>query len=234
MYGAALDVLDERYHDVLALAPEGVRLAGLPELPQFAARFGEVGYVRLPGVLDEAATQELVAALWPLLTAVAFPVVVPHRPAETGLSSGGRLRRVDSRSLDGAQGDALDQVLVAIGFVDFARRLAEVIDPIVAAVTGGLVYERAFANLYEEGDYLTPHDDAHMGSRYDVNLSVTLGGDGGLRVLEGALLAMQYDGGGSVGILGPGTWHEVPVLLRRAGGPAPRRMTITLRYWPPS
>jgi hypothetical protein len=226
--GERLETLDERYRAVL----DSARALNddISEWAALAAEFRSGGYVQVRHAVDQQALSGLCEALWPILAPLTFPVQVPHQPERGNLSSGGRLRRVDPRSLDpDGQGATLAEVLRGIGLTEFGRLFAESFEPALTAITGGLAYERVFVNLYEEGDYLTPHDDAHMGERFDVNLSATLDGVCGLRVLSGGSLVMHYDDG-SVSILGPRVWHEVPPLLQVPGWPPPRRMTITLRY----
>jgi hypothetical protein len=229
--GASLETLDERYRAVLVLTDSARTLSqDVSGCASLAARFRSTGYVQVSHAVDQQALVGLCAALWPILAPLAFPVFVPHEPDRGNLSSGGRLRRVDPRSLDpDGQGATLTEVLRGIGLTEFGRLFAELFDPLLTAITGGLDYERVFVNLYEEGDYLTAHDDAHMGERFDVNLSATMDGVCGLRVLSGGSLVTHYDDG-SISILGPRVWHEVPPLLRVPGWPPPRRMTITLRY----
>jgi hypothetical protein len=229
-----LDALDVRYAAVLALTPEARALQREPErLAHLAEQYARTGYVRVPHVIEQGALADLAGALWPVLSPLAFQVVVPHVARNGVLTSGGRLRRVDARSLDpDGQGGSLEAVLRAIGLTEFGRLLATELAPVLDCVVGPVGYERVFANLYGEGDYLTAHDDDHMGKRLDVNLSVTLDGACGLRVLVDGMLETQYDADGAIGVLGPLVWHEVPPLLRVPGGPPPRRLTITLRYWP--
>jgi len=228
-----LDQLDRCYAAVLHLAADvgswsAASEPGLGYSRQYATRH----YVRMPGVLSGPALEHLVDRLWPVLLPMSFPVSVPHRAEGGSLTSGGRLRRVDGHSLDGEQGQAMDKVLEAIGVAQFGRLLAQELAPVLKQVIGPVRYERLFINLYTEGDYLTGHDDAHMGERIDVNVSATLDASSGLRVLIDGMFETQYDGGGTIGILGPRVWHEVPPLLRQPDGPPPRRMTLTMRYWP--
>jgi len=201
---------------------------------QFGAardEFARAGFVQVAGVVSQSALAALADALWVVLSPLAFPVSVLHRPAGDALSTGARLRRVDPGSLDAdGHGRALADVFEALGVDEFGRLLADRIAPLVEHILGTAEYERMFFNLYEEGDYITAHDDAHMGQRIDVTFPVTLDGVGGLRVLSGGHLRTHYDGEGAMSVLGPNVWHEVPPLLRWPGQPPPRRLTVTMRY----
>ncbi|WP_214411209.1 phytanoyl-CoA dioxygenase family protein [Sphaerisporangium fuscum] len=228
-----LDALDDRYCEVLALTPHAEAIIRSPGPAHEAGdRFLRAGFVRIPGVVSPAALEALAGELWPILSPLAFAVRVPHTTGPAGtLLGGGRLRRVDTGSLErDGQGDALASVLRAVGLVEFGRLLADRLAPILRHVIGPAVYERMFFNLYDEGDYISPHDDAHMGDRIDVTFPVTLDGVGGLRVLSGGYLETHYDGEGAMSVLGPRVWHEVPPLLRVSPERPPRRLTITMRY----
>lgn len=228
-----LDALDDRYGAVLALASAAAEIVERLELANDSRdEFARSGFVQVPDVVSQPALEALADELWPILSPLAFPVFVGHEPAGNALSTGGRLRRVDPNSLDAdGQGHALAMVLSALGVVEFGRLLAERIAPLVAHIIGAASYERMFFNLYQEGDYISAHDDKHMGQRIDVTFPVTLDGVGGLRVLSDGYLQMHYDGNGSMNILGPNVWHEVPPLLRWPRQPPPRRLTVTMRYW---
>jgi hypothetical protein len=228
-----LDALDDWYAALLPLTPHVDDLvAGATAMEDARRRYETDGYVRLPGIVPEEAIEGLAQDLWPILSPLAFDLVKRHETGPTGLSAGHRLRRVDPRSLD-PEGprEMLAAVLEALGLVEFFRLLAERLAPLLRLVIDGAAYERVFFNLYDEGDYITAHDDAHMGDRIDVNFSVTLDGVGGLRVLHDGLLRMHYDGAGAMSILGPRVWHEVPPLMRTTPDTPPRRLTVTMRYW---
>ena len=61
---------------------------------------------------------------------------------------------------------------------------------------------------------------------------ITCGSVGGVRVLSDGFLRMHYDAAGSMNILGPGVWHDVPPLLRGESGVDPYRVNIGFRFTP--
>ena len=228
---AHLDLLDERYSRVLALTPRARTLLGEPGLADDAVlRFKERGFVQLPEIVASGALPALAQELWPILSPLSFLVTMPHQQRDA-LSDGHRFRRVDPTSLEADRtGNALASVLEALGIVEFFRMLADGLAPLLRRFVAGAAYERTFFNLYEEGDYISAHNDDHIDDCVDVNFSVTLDGVGGLRILRDGYLEMQYDGDGVVNILGPRVWHDVPPLLRTTPDRPPRRLTITMRY----
>lgn len=227
-----LDALDDCYNAVLALTPGFAELlADRSRLDRAREDYARHGFVQLPRIVSQAALEDMARELWPVLSPLAFRVAVPHKLTGSGLTTGGQLRRVDASSLErSGQGEALANVLQAVGVAEFGRLLARRLEPLLEYILGAATYERMFFNFYDEGDYISAHDDAHMGERIDVSFPVTLDGVCGLRVLVGNFLHTYYDGDGAMSILGPRVWHEVPPLLRRQGQPAPRRLTTTMRY----
>jgi hypothetical protein len=123
-------------------------------------------------------------------------------------------------------------VLDRVGFTAFGAGLGKARTPLIRRVVGDVTYRRAYLYLYREGDYIGAHDDHHVGNRIDVQFAVTLDGAGGIRVLSDGFFRMHYDVAGSMNILGPTMWHDVPQPLRVSPTATPRRLTIGLRFTP--
>ena len=62
--------------------------------------------------------------------------------------------------------------------------------------------------IYNEGDYISVHNDHHVGQRVDVQLPVTLGTVAGVRVLSNGFLRTHYDTVGAMNVPGTRTWSR--------------------------
>ena len=144
------------------------------------------------------------------------------------LSDGARFRRVDPYCAP--QPEKLTRLLAALGLTDFGFRLASKLTPLIRHIAGPVTFRRLYFYLYKEEDYLSVHDDRHVGARVDVQFPVTLGTIAGVRVLSDGLLRVHYDSPGSMNVLGPCVWHDVPPLLRGVSGIEPQRLNIGLRF----
>jgi hypothetical protein len=195
--------------------------------------YAGTGFVKVRGVLPADAFVALVDDLLPVLGTVAQRVVLRHQPTPDGkLSDGASFARIDPGfALHAAQ---LSQLLDMLGLLAFGELLAARVAPLVRYLAGDVGYERIYCYVYEEGDYLSVHDDSHVGDRVDVQFTHSIGACGGLRVLTDGMLRMHYDDPGSMNVLGPRVWHDVPPLLRATEGVVPRRINLGLRFVPPA
>lgn len=231
----ALAGLDTRYTEILNLTAEANRLLGQLEFAAPARdEYRTVGFVKVANVLPADALTALAIDLLPILSPISEEVCMFHSiTAQHTLSDGARFRRVDphcARHPDTRE--KLSRLLTALGLIEFASFLGEKLTPLIRYIAGPVNFQRAYFYLYSEGDYISVHDDHHVGARVDVQFPVSLGTVGGIRVLSEGFLRMHYDSAGSMNVLGPCIWHDVPPLLRGVSGGDPRRVNIGLRFTP--
>ncbi|MDI6103343.1 hypothetical protein QLQ12_32515 [Actinoplanes sp. NEAU-A12] len=222
-----LDLLDDLYQRLLRDRPAQADLSGL------RADYERSGFVQVAGMLAAEPLAELADHLLALLSPLAMRVEMRHEVDEAGarLTHGHRFARFDPDSLaDPRLRGQMSQLLDRLGVTEFGRLLADRLTPVVGAVAGPVHYRRIFFNLYAEGDYIGPHDDRHMGDRLTVYFPVPRAAPGALRVLRDGHLQLRYDAVGTLNILGPRIWHDVPPLVRDRSGEPPRRLNLVLRY----
>jgi hypothetical protein len=226
----ALSQLGDRYDQILELTPEADHLLGQLELArQIHSDYASTGFVKVHKVLPEEPLIALVNDLWPILSPIAQVVIMHQQPTPDGkLSDGARFRRVDPYCAP--QSEKLTQLLEALGLTEFGSLLASKLTPLIRFIAGPVTFRRGYFYLYKEEDYLSVHDDYHVGKRVDVQFPVTLGTTAGVRVLSDGLLRVHYDSPGSMNVLGPCVWHDVPPLLRGVSGIEPQRLNIGLRF----
>jgi hypothetical protein len=226
----ALARLGDRYDQILELTPEADHLLGRLELArQIHSNYASTGFVKVDKVLPEEALIALVIDLLPILSPIAQEVILRQEPTPQGtLSDGARFRRVDPYCAQ--QPEKLTQLLASLGLNEFGSLLASKLTPLIRYIAGPVTFRRLYFYLYKEGDYLSVHDDRHVGARVDVQFPVTLGTTGGMRVLSDGLLRIHYDSAGSMNVLGPCVWHDVPPLLRGLSGIEPQRVNVGLRF----
>jgi hypothetical protein len=193
--------------------------------------YAGLGFVKVHRVLPAEPFTALVGDLLPILGAVAERVVLRHQPTLQGeLSDGACFARIDPDC--SAQGDTLSRLFDMLGLHAFGDLLAARVSPLVRHLAGDVHYKRLYCYVYREGDYVSVHNDQHVGDRVDVQFAHSEGSRGGLRVLTDGLLRMQYDRPGSMNVLGPRVWHDVPPLLRESNGTDPQRFNLGLRFVP--
>lgn len=227
--------LDGLYDGLLALTPRAREMLADPSRAEEAQReYAEVGFVTVADVLPAAAWTELATLLLPILSVVAEPVTMRHRPESgTVLSDGSCFRRVDPHCIRVPETRATMALLLdKLGLSSLGAMLATELTPLVRAVAGPLCYQHNYFYLYEEGDYISVHNDHQVGDRVDVQFPVSLDTVGGIRILDGGLLRMRYDRAGAMNILGPRVWHDVPPLLRANHKRAPHRFNMGFRFVP--
>jgi hypothetical protein len=232
---ATLDTVDARYGEVLALTPHGRRLLATPRLAEpLREAYRAARFVTIADVLPAEPFAALVIGLLPMLTPVAEQVVMRHVPnPDHTLSDGFRFARVDPDRLSHPDtGAKLRELLRRLGLVEFASQLASQLTPLIRFIAGPVGFRRVYFYIYREGDYISVHDDHQVGDRLDTQFPVSLGTNAGLRVLEGGYLRMHYDACGSMNVLGPCVWHDVPPIVRDSSGADPMRFNMGFRFTP--
>jgi hypothetical protein len=196
--------------------------------------FAAFGFAKLDNVLAADALLALVQRLLPFFLPVAELVAMRQVPqADHRLSDGVRFWRVDPHTrLDPEIREKLTLLLDGLGFVQFGALLASKLTPVIRHVAGPVSYRRVYFYIYKEGDYISVHDDHHVGARVDVQFPLTLLSSGGIRVLKDGFLETYYDRAGSMNLLGPRVWHDVPPLLRAPAGEEPLRVNLGFRFTP--
>jgi hypothetical protein len=204
--------------------------------PSFATRdeFAAFGFAKVDGVLQPDSLLSLVQHLLPFFLPIAELVTMRQVPEpDHRLPPGARFWRVDPHTRrDPDIRLRMTQLLGRLGFVRFGALLAAKLTPKIRAVVGPVSYRRVYFYIYKEGDYISVHDDHHVGARVDVQFPLTIGSSGGIRVLKHGFLETFYDRAGSMNLLGPAVWHDVPPLLRAPAGDAPLRVNLGFRFTP--
>jgi hypothetical protein len=225
---------ERRYAQILELTTSAHQLlAELPSADLFRDRYRDIGFVKVPDVVPADALTELATDLLPIFSRIAEEVRLPHKPTPRHtLSVAVRFQRVDPLCCSPDTAEKLTRLLDSLGLLRFGSFLAARLTPLVRSVVGPVSFRRLYFYVYAEGDYISAHDDHHVGARVDVQFPVSVGTVGGVRVLSEGFLRMHYDTPGSMNILGPGVWHDVPPLLRTRPDVDPQRLNLGLRFEP--
>ena len=230
----ALEAIHGRYARVLALGANGQRMTLSPgEAEHSRQEYARARFVSIPDILPSDQYGALVQAVLPLLSPLAERLSMRHERAKHGLSDGFRFARLDPELSGHPQlSEKLKEILQRLGLVEFAATLASQLTPLIRFVAGPVSFRRAYFYLYREGDYISVHDDHQVGARVDVQFPVSIGTRAGIRVLEDGFLRMRYDEPGSMNILGPAVWHDVPPILSSDAGTEPLRFNMGYRFMP--
>jgi hypothetical protein len=231
---ASLSELQRHYDQILGLTPHVTRLlADLDLAQELRERYASARFARIEDVVPSQSLSVVATTLASILEPVIEEVTARHEAGPDGtLSYGSRFRRLDPACLGNpATREKLELLLDRLGLVAFGSALGLKLTPLIRRIVGDVSYRRAYLYVYEEGDYISAHDDHHVGNRIDVQFPLTVSGVGGIRVLSDGLLRMHYDVPGTMNILGPSMWHDVPPLLRTAAT-MPRRVNLGLRFTP--
>jgi hypothetical protein len=228
-----LDGLNACYNEILRLTPQANQVMARLEMAEnLRNEYARARFVTVTNVLAPEAFTSLVTSLLPILSAIAEQVSMPHTPSSNQtLSDGFRFSRVDPDcARHAATREKLTRLLKALGIVDFASLLASQLTPLVRYIAGAIIFRRVYFYIYAEGDYISVHNDHQVGDRVDVQFPITLGTVAGVRVLADGYLQMHYDRAGSMNVLGPCTWHDVPPVLRGLSGVDPVRFNMGFRF----
>jgi hypothetical protein len=230
-----LDALDARYKELLELTPHAHRLISTPELADMLrGKYVAAGFVKVENVIPAESFATFVASLLPILSPIAEQIVMRHTlGSDHTLSDGFRFSRVDPDCTCYPETKAkLTQLLKRLGLIQFGRQLASELAPLVRSIAGPVSFRRVYFYIYYEGDYISVHDDRQVGYRVEVQFPISLGTTAGLRVLSDGYLRMHYDRSGSMNVLGPCIWHDVPPILRTSSVNEPVRFNMGFRFTP--
>jgi hypothetical protein len=230
-----LDKLSARYAELLVLTPHGRRITAATEQAQpLRDIYQATGFVTVPDVLPAKKFMAVVTVLLPILAPLAERVAMQHAPhPDHTLSDGFCFLRVDpgGPGVPGVRASARE-LLRRLGVTEFASSLASRLTPLIRFIAGPVDFRRVYFYLYREGDYISAHDDHQVGERVDVQFPVSIGANAGVRVLKDGYLRMRYDRCGSMNVLGPCVWHDVPPILRGLSAAEPVRFNMGFRFTP--
>lgn len=83
--------------------------------------------------------------------------------------------------------------------------------------------------FYFESNYISIHNDEHMGDRVNIQFPISLNTKGCIRVLRNGFMNQYFDTIGSLNILGPKVWHDVPPIIK-INNNTPLRMNLTFQF----
>jgi hypothetical protein len=230
-----LNKLEQCYEELLQLTERANNLLTmLGGADDIRAEYQTTGFVKVGSILFPDVLTTLLKSLSGILRPVAEEITMIHRlgPDEK-LSDGSRFRRVDPECIqNSAARQKMTLLLEKLGLVDFGSQLALRLTPLIRHIVGLVSYRRIYLYDYEEGDYISAHNDSHIGDRVDIQFPVTLGTVAGVRILSNGFFLMHYDDAGSMNVLGPRVWHDVPPILAADPGVVPQRLNLGLRFRP--
>ena len=198
-------------------------------LSRAAAEYASYGLVALDGVVDVSELRPVLRAIHDEVGHLVQERHQPHVPGDGVLGIGHRFARLDTTPDIPGAGTVAD-CFAAHGLDRWADAFAAATLPWIGDLTGyDLTYHRPFLIVYREGDYIGPHGDRYDGHRVNIQIAVVYDAVSCMRVLKDGYLEPQYDHDGTVRLLGPRMWHEVPPLLRSRPDVAPLRLVLSLR-----
>lgn len=223
----------EYYRQIMELTPDANRmLSNLQTAEVLRQDYASLGFVKVNGVLPTSPFSDLLESMLPVLSAISEEVSREHHVQSGGvLSDAWRFRRIDPHCLrNPATRNMMSVLLEKIGLSSFSHSLATKLTPLVRYIAGPVRFTRSYFYLYLEEDYISVHDDHHVGDRVDVQFPVSIATIAGIRVLSGGFLKMFYDDIGSMNILGPRVWHDVPSIMRMNSSVDPKRFNMGFRF----
>lgn len=232
---STLEELDEHRTRVLNLTPHARSLLADPSRAKEAREeYAATGFTTVRDVLLADAWIGFVTSVLPILSLVTEEVTMTQEPISLErLSDGARFRRIDVHCIrNHATRERMSLLLEKLGLSALGALLSSKLTPLIKSIAGPVSFVRTYFYLYEEGDYISAHNDHHVGDRVDVQFPLSLGTVGGVRVLSEGFLRMRYDVAGSMNVLGPRVWHDVPPILRSSPDIAPRRFNMGFRFTP--
>jgi hypothetical protein len=163
-------------------------------------------------------------------------VMLPHivkLTKGTSMLTGHKFSRVDPGfpHLGPEEQQGLAEKFTKLGLVEIGTQIGQAIEPFLSyLLERKLSYQRIYCFVYREGDYVGPHDDAHVGNRVDVQFPIPFATISGFRALKDGVWKLYYDTPGCVRILGPKVWHEVLPVLRINEQQEPLRILLGFRF----
>lgn len=222
-------------HSNMIFTERGQRLRQNPtNASTLREEFREVGFVQVEDFIRPEPCIDLMHDIFDLLLPLAHELKGHHAVHGDSLGPGGHYKRLDP-GFPKTPPDVRTRLYEAFrdtGLLALGAGLGKTLTPLVRfVVQEPVAYERVFLLFYEEGHYISPHNDAQTGDRFNIQFPFPLTAVSALRVLRGGLFRVHYDNPGCMRILGPRVWHEVVPVLRSREGVAPRRVNLTLRFY---
>ena len=200
------------------------------ELKVLAADFDRTSFVQAGSGWAGPGLAEYAGEVFRAALDMGEQVATPHRVENGALLGGARFLRLDPGhpGLDEQTRPAMAAACRRLGAAEFFGGMRDAARELTDCVLPRYGYERGYFLAYRPGDYLRPHDDRSTGDRVNVQMPVTVGGYAALRTLgaEG-FLEPHPDELGTLRILGPTIWHDVPPLITLGGG---FRVVFSLRF----
>lgn len=219
------------------LSEQALRLLEYPKDDvKLRAEYERMGVVQVDDFADPGKVVDLGKRLYSRLSPLCKPTILRHEIVELNgtshLTSGYRFSRIDPGFLAPTSKERAlyEKELSEAGLTAFGDEIGELITPLVEHVVGAEVtYQRAYCFIYEEGDYIGPHNDAQTGWRINAQFPIPHRAATGFRASKDGEWRLYYDVPGCLRILGPDVWHEVlPVL--RVTETKPHRVLLSLRF----
>lgn len=184
------------------------------------------------GTLSELGTK-ILGILGPYRQQAIKKHVILEQGPHHGLATGFSFNFIDpGRVQEPTERAALQKRFTELGIWEMGERLGRQLTPWVVHVIGRpMIFKKIYCFVYEEGDYISPHNDSQTGDRVNVQFPIPIATTTAFRALEeSGRFRLYYDNLGCVRILGPKVWHEVLPVLRQAQAEDPCRLLLSLRY----
>lgn len=220
------------------LSEQALRLLERPEdSVELRAEYESMGIIQVDGFADSEKIVELGERLYSRLSPLCRPATLPHQVINLNgtrhLTSGYQFSRIDPGFLPPASKERAlyEKEFSEAGLTGFGDKIGERITPLVKYIVRAEVsYQRTYCFIYEEGDYIGPHNDSQTGWRINAQFPISLSAATGFRALKDGEFRLYYDAPGCLRILGPDVWHEVLPVLRATEEVAPHRVLLSLRF----
>jgi len=199
-------------------------------LNQLAGEFERTGFCQTDPVPTVLGLEEYGAQVFQMTCRHGERVATHHRVEDGRLTGGARFCRLDPGhpGLDHRTRLSISEAYADLEADPFFRGLRRALRELTERILPFYGYERGYFLAYRAGDYLSAHDDRSTGDRVNVQMPVTVGGTGALRILsDEGFLEPRLDRLGAVRVIGPSIWHDVPPLLTASDG---FRVVFSLRF----
>ncbi len=200
-------------------------------IAQQCAEFKEVGFVQMEGIFNRDNLAVPFRQIAQDFRAQFNHALKPERPDISKAHTGFSLSRIFLEAeIDADRHGDQGWFETQEKLLQTAETIAHSMTPVLQRITGVTRFVGCKIFAYDEGDYLSIHNDAQLGDRVNMLLPVTFDATACIRVLYDERLRVYYDLPGCINILGPSVWHDVPPLLRRDADTTPLRMNFVIRY----